>query len=239
MLTDGCEWSFYLPGGLGSYEDRRVYRLQIDDREPAKCEQMLSRYFSGERVRNQSAFEAAQRDDRDAARRREAAGNLPRAWRELTADAHDQLLEALTDKAEALCGYKPAPDEVTRFLRGLRPAAGSDLDRAATSPNLSSEPPSGTISAQVPPAPGAIKVSIDRSSTYSLHGQPRTAPNASETFVEILRAVGAGHEDKLRARARAVSGTKINHIGRFPQEINAAKPHLARAWKSLRAGPWA
>ena len=29
-----ANWSFYLPGGQGSYDDRRVYRLQLDDRSP-------------------------------------------------------------------------------------------------------------------------------------------------------------------------------------------------------------
>ena len=36
VLTDGREWSFYLPSGQGSYEDRRVYRLQLDDRKSAE-----------------------------------------------------------------------------------------------------------------------------------------------------------------------------------------------------------
>lgn len=230
VLTDGREWSFYLPGGLGSYEDRRVYRLQIDDRETAKCEQMLVRYLSRERVRDQSAFEDAQRDHRDAARRREAAGILPKAWRELTADAHDQLLEALTDKAEALCGYRPAQDEVVRFLRGLRPGSESVLEKARVSHLQSSSKAERHANARTHlGVPASPRVITDRSVTYSLRGEACTAPNASVALVEILRAIVAGHEEKLPELARAVSGTKINHIGRSPQDINPAKPHLARA----------
>ena len=121
VLTDGREWSFYLPGEHGSYEDRRVYRLQLNDREPAKCEQMLLRYLSRDRVQDQSAFEDAQRDHRDATRNREAVNLLPKAWREVADEAHDQVVDALTDKAEALCGYKPATAEVVAFLRMLAP----------------------------------------------------------------------------------------------------------------------
>lgn len=231
VLTDGREWSFYLPGGVGSYEDRRVYRLQIDDREPAKCEQMLIRYLSRERIRDQSAFDDAQRDHRDAARRREAAGILPGAWRELTTDAHDQLLEALTDKAEALCGYKPAQDEVVRFLRRLRPVVDSDLQyTVAPTPLSSSKQPLDRAPPSLGPAhPPARAVTTDKQVTYALFGQSRTAPNASVALVEILRALVVGHEEKLPELARAVAGTKINHIGRSPREINPAKPHLARA----------
>jgi len=230
ILTDGREWSFYLPGGLGSYEERRVYRLQIDDREPAKCEQMLVRYLSRDRVRDQSAFEDAQRDHRDAARKREATEILPRAWRELTAEAHDQLLEALTDKTEALCGYKPAQDEVIRFVRGLVPArslhGGSTAMPSPPTPELTL-PHSRDPVVAIPES--SSTVSPDKSVAYALWGQRCVAPNASVALVEILRALVTGHENRLPELARAVSGTKINHIGRSPQEINPAKPHLARA----------
>jgi predicted type IV restriction endonuclease len=67
VLTDGREWSFYVPGGQGSYEDRRVYRLQLDDREPEECSRVLNRYLARDRVRDHSAFEDAQSDYRDAA----------------------------------------------------------------------------------------------------------------------------------------------------------------------------
>ncbi|MEO7026089.1 MAG: hypothetical protein ABI056_00885, partial [Caulobacteraceae bacterium] len=49
VLTDGRDWSFYLPSAQGSYEDRRVYRLQLDDRDPAECERVLQRYLAAER----------------------------------------------------------------------------------------------------------------------------------------------------------------------------------------------
>ncbi len=231
VLTDGREWSFYLPSGHGSYEDRRVYRLQIDDREPSKCEQMLTRYLSRDRVRDQSAFEDAQKDHRDAARRREATGVLPRAWRELTTDPHDQLIEALTDKAEALCGYKPANDEVLRFLRALRPEVPinkpvtKESSKSALQESTLLEPDADTNLA--PPA--SAVTSSSKAITYVLYGQQCTAANASVALVEILRALVADHEERIPEIASAVSGTKINHIGRSPAEINPAKPHQARA----------
>ena len=80
VLTDGREWSFYLPSGQGTYEDRRVYRLQIDDRAPEDSESSLQRYLSRDRVRSGAAFEAALQDYRDAAAKREAARVIPAAW---------------------------------------------------------------------------------------------------------------------------------------------------------------
>ncbi len=237
VLTDGREWSFYIPSGQGSYEDRRVYRLQLDDREPAKCEQMLVRYLSRERVRDQSAFEDAQRDHRNAAQRREAAGILPRAWRELTAEAHDQLLEALTDKTEALCGYKPAQDEVIAFLRTLQShgsVTGADPSPRPEKPvtSVRRAPPSPPVVAHLDKADvveTGPATPADRSVRYVLEGQEYTAPNASLALVEILRAIVGRDPTRLPDLARAVSGTKVNHIANSPTAINPAKPHLARA----------
>lgn len=235
VLTDGREWSFYLPGGHGSYEDRRVYRLQLDDREPAKCEQMLQRYLSRERVRDQSAFEDAQRDHRDATRNREAVNLLPRAWREIAEEAHDQVVEALTDKAEALCGYKPAAAEVIAFLRTLAPSSVGHVPQPAHKSAVDVTMRSGQ-SAPIVENPKSTSAptkgqatSTYRSVTYVLDGREYTVPNASVALVEILSAIVTRDVSRIPELARAVSGTKVNHIARTPAEINPAKPHLARA----------
>lgn len=234
VLTDGREWSFYLPAGHGSYEDRRVYRLQLDDREPAKCEQMLQRYLSRERVRDQSAFEDAQRDHRDATRNREAVNLLPRAWRELADEAHDQVVEALTDKAEALCGYKPAAAEVIAFLRTLKPGSVGREQALADQSSFNvraltvhSIPSAGTAKV-APAAKPQEAVATDRTVTYVLQGREYKVANASVALVEILTAIVASDRARIPELARAVSGTKVNHIARTPAEINPAKPHLAR-----------
>lgn len=146
VLTDGREWSFYLPSGQGSYEDRRVYRLQLDDRDPEECQSILKRYLASDRVRSGMAFEDAQRDYTDAAGRRGAAKALPRAWRELLAEPEELLLELVADKAEALCGFRPLATDVLAFLRSLGSPAGASLVLRA-SPLASSVPdPSPSIS---------------------------------------------------------------------------------------------
>ena len=44
VLTDGRTWSFYLPAEQGSYEDRRVYKLDLFERPPAEAAETLCRY---------------------------------------------------------------------------------------------------------------------------------------------------------------------------------------------------
>ena len=38
ILTDGQEWSFYLPGEQGRYDERRVYKPDLLEREISEAE---------------------------------------------------------------------------------------------------------------------------------------------------------------------------------------------------------
>lgn len=51
ILTYGCEWSFYLPSGYGSYDDRRVYRLDLLERSGEDACRIFDRYLDFERVK--------------------------------------------------------------------------------------------------------------------------------------------------------------------------------------------
>jgi predicted type IV restriction endonuclease len=59
VLTDGKTWSFYLPAEQGSYEDRRVYKLDLFERPPTEAAETLRRYLARERVESGEALEAA------------------------------------------------------------------------------------------------------------------------------------------------------------------------------------
>ena len=45
VLTDGQTWSFYLPAEQGSYEDRRVYKLDLTERTIEESVEKLNRYL--------------------------------------------------------------------------------------------------------------------------------------------------------------------------------------------------
>ncbi|GIV86872.1 MAG: hypothetical protein KatS3mg054_0901 [Chloroflexus sp.] len=56
VLTDGQEWSFYLPGEQGRYDERRVYKLDLLEREIEEAVSRLERYLQYERVCSGEAF---------------------------------------------------------------------------------------------------------------------------------------------------------------------------------------
>lgn len=224
VLTDGREWSFYLPSGQGSYEDRRVYRLQLDDREPAECERVLHRYLARERVRDQSAFEDAQRDYRDAAGKREAAGALHRAWTELLEEVDGLVPQAVADKAEALCGFRPGDDDVRRFLQTLQPQASAKV-APVSSPRPVAAGGEGTSASAAAPRRGKSSDPIQ----FTLLGKQLETPTAALALLEILRALVARDPDRVGTLSAALRKRSRSLIDRSPELINPNRPDLAEA----------
>jgi hypothetical protein len=59
ILTDGQEWNFFLPGEQGDYGERRVYKLDIVERDLPECVLRLNRYLNHDAVVSGAAIEAA------------------------------------------------------------------------------------------------------------------------------------------------------------------------------------
>ncbi len=238
VLTDGKEWSFYLPSGQGSYDDRRVYRLQLDDRDLDECERVLLRYLSFERVKSGNAFEDAQRDYRNLANRREAKEGLPKAWSELISEGEELLLELIADKAETITGFRPSLNDVGTFLSQMVPSSQSPVTTTRKRQNDQTNHSPSPVSPPEITRLGKVSLSdqntrgggpSSRAVTYTIFGSTRSAANANEAFVDILSTLADRDPARLPQLAEAVKGRSRNHIARSAAEIYPARPDLARA----------
>ena len=117
ILTDGREWNFFLPGEQGDYGERRVYKLDIVDRDVKECSERLERYLLHSAVTSGAAIQAARDDYRNVSKDRQMLAALPKAWHQIIADEDEMLLEIVADRVESLCGFKPSPDMVATFLK--------------------------------------------------------------------------------------------------------------------------
>jgi predicted type IV restriction endonuclease len=154
VLTDGREWHFYLPAGQGQYQERRVYKLDLIERDIDEAEARLTRYLAYSAVTSGAAQRAAQDDYAGLRKDREIAATVPVAWRKLLDEKDELLVDLISDQVESLCGYKPDPDVVTRFLteqaRSLPATTTPPAGNAAKSP-----PKAQPVAAQPRPAPVA------------------------------------------------------------------------------------
>ena len=122
LLTDGRQWDFYLPSGMGSYEERLVHRLDLLERAPQEIEDRLIRYLAYDRVGNKQAMRDAQDDYESSSKSKRAAKSIPEAWRELLSEAdelHSMLIDILSEKTQNICGLKPPPEQVRTYLGSL------------------------------------------------------------------------------------------------------------------------
>ncbi len=91
ILTDGQEWNFFLPGEQGDYGERRVYKLDIVERDLTECVSRLNRYLKYEDIISGKAIAAAREDYRNVSRERQMKSTLPEAWIKLVAEEDDLL----------------------------------------------------------------------------------------------------------------------------------------------------
>ena len=157
ILTDGQEWNFFLPAEQGDYTERRVYKLDMVERDVAESDARLERYLSYAQVSSGAAIAAAREDYKNVSRSRQMLSTLPEAWAKLVAEEDELLLELLADKVESLCGFKPDVDTVARFLRdnvGLRGSSQSVAQGPRTPPSTPTPPaPAPTSRPNSAPSP--------------------------------------------------------------------------------------
>ena len=132
VLTDGKTWSFYLPAEQGSYEDRRVYKLDLFERPPAEAGSTLERYLAQRHVESGEALDTARKEYKNRNRKVQARTAIPEAWRELVGKGDELLVELLAGAVESKSGVRPDDDDVADFLISLgRPVIAEPAIRSA------------------------------------------------------------------------------------------------------------
>lgn len=229
ILTDGQEWNFFLPGEQGAYGERRVYKLDIVERDVSECVSRLNRYLNYDAIVSGAAITAAREDYRNVSRDRQMKATLPKAWTELVEDEDDLLLELIADRVESLCGYKPDPDTVAKFLKesvSLRPIAGASTPPPIRLPTPPAQPRG--------PAPSSTSIG------FALDGQHHSARNARDVLVSAFEALAKRDPSFLdRFATLPKHGRTRRFLARTPEELYPGRPDLARDHSvQLSSGWW-
>ena len=221
ILTDGPEWHFYLPAEQGDYEERRVYKLDLVEREIGEIVRRLERYLKYDAVCSGEAVAAARRDYKDVARDRLTKDTLPQAWAKLIEEEDELLLELVADRVESLCGYKPDPDTVASFLKTPVALRGTPVPIPPSPPPPPKSPPPAKPWTPTSPSTQGIGFSLD--------GQWRSARNAREVLYSVFRKFAERDSTFLeRFAALPRHGSKRRYLARSPEVLYPNRPDLAR-----------
>lgn len=232
ILTDGREWNFFLPAEAGDYGERRVYSLDLIERDVEESVRRFERYLKYEAVCSGVALTAARDDYQDVARSRQIRDALPQAWLKLVEEEDELLLEILADRVESLCGYKPDLDTVARFLaQNLQFPARSTTPLAfkAAAPLHAVAPITEKTAQGAPSTTGFVFL-----------GQFSPSRNARDVLVSVIEAFATRDPTFLE---RFVSlprhGRTRRYIALDRNELYPGRPDLVQEHSyQLRSGYW-
>jgi hypothetical protein len=231
ILTDGHEWHFFLPAEQGDYGERRVYKLDIVERDIDEIARRLERYLKYEAVCSGAAIESARADYKDVARDRLIKTKLPEAWSKLIQDEDELLLELVAERVESLCGYKPDPDIVASFLRTNVILRSSPikvpLSKPEPTPIQKSEP-------HLPP------VTPSQNIGFSIDGKWHPARNAKDVLVNVFLSLDKRDPNFLeRFAALPRHGSRRRYLSRTTEELYPGRLDLVRSHSfELKPGWW-
>ena len=244
ILTDGREWNFFLPGEQGDYGERRVYKLDIVDRDVNECAERLERYLLHSAVTSGAAIQAARDDYRNVSKDRQMLAALPKAWNQIIADEDEMLLEIVADRVESLCGFKPGPDMVATFLKNSV-AGRTSPPVSQARPVIRATPPllppsvSDTAKTVLQPAHASVgradlthyTVAPHGRTGFSFEGQFHPARNAIDTLRQVFdlfikrdptfgdRFAGL----PMRGRTRRYLARNVNELYRDRPDLGSIK----------------
>ena len=193
-LTDGLIWWLYLPTAVGSWEQRRFYRIDFREQNAAQAASALHRFTSREGLVGGTALDEARWEFESQERDRRVRATLQDAWRQVLCDPESLLPKLLTEKVKEISGDLPDRETVTEFLQGVSGAR-----------NPAPEPlPSPTPT----PAPAQKDFSRRRPKAFWLHENRYEATQWSEVLRgvcdQLAKEAGAAFDD----RVLSLSGSK-------------------------------
>ena len=267
VLTDGREWSFFLPAGEGSYDKRRVCKLDLSASDSAESVRRFERYLRYDAVRSGAARKAAQDDYQDVLRERRARHRerqineaLPQAWAKLVVEKDESLLGVIAECVEDLCGYKPITDTVARFLQELVHQTGARSPHTPARPSTPSEPPpapeeTGPADVTLPqplnmgpagvPLPQPL-TSPPTSSTgmpagigFVLFGQFYSCRTQRDVLIQVFETLTERDSSFIKEFAALPQhGRTRRYIALDRSELYPGSPHLAQESRQLSSGHW-
>lgn len=226
VLTDGGTWSFYLPAEQGSYEDRRVFKLDLLEHDSSQSATILRRYLNREDVVSGVSLESARKEYRDKSRRGVAREAIPGAWHELVAKGDDLLTDLIAEAVESKAGVRPDDDDIADFLLSLGQAHGPQIAK----PGSSVTPANKTLRHPTQLVHG----------TLTLRGKSCAYASAKEAMLIVLETLARDDPTFLErcSRHREFNGRKRRHIAKTLEDLYPGRPDLQESHHDSLPGGW-
>jgi hypothetical protein len=233
VLTDGQEWSFFLPGEQGDYQERCVYKLDLIARAESESVRIFERYLKYDEVASGRSFDNAKSDYRTVNKSRQINDTLPLAWQQLLRDQDELLVELLSDRVATICGYKPEPQVVADFIQKVATSAASPRPVAVY------QTPPGMHQPATAPQLSPLDTAEPQFSSFTLGGQRYDERSAIDTMLRVFEVFSARDPNFLeRYAALPKHGKKRRFLARNKVDLYPGRPDLGEEYSVSRFGGW-
>jgi len=228
ILTDGQEWSSFLPGEQGAYHERCVYKLDLVVRGVDECCRIFERYLKRSEVTSGAAIVNAKDDYKNVSKNRQIEKALPQAWTDLLKEQDEILVELVADKVETLCGFKPEPDVVRSYLDSLLRPQPPNTPKSPVAPERATK-----RDAAIP-----LKDS-DNFSGFTLNGKPYKEGSAIDTMFRVFEVLSQRDAKFLERYAGLPKhGRKRRYMARDKMELYPGRKDLCEDYSQQKFGGW-
>lgn len=227
VLTDGREWSFFLPSGQGSYDERRFARLDLIDDEPAYAAETCEKYLNFDRVKSGEARRQAERDYEAFRRQKEAASNYASVWRRLLAGPDPLLLDLFSEEVGSETGVRPEPESAARFIRGQAQAAVASPGR-----------PKRTKPKRRKAAPAPAKVGPHDPPSFTFRRETETFKTGAQVLVAVFEKLASLDPDFCRRYSEQHRGKVRRYVAESRDLLYPGRPEPAGGAQRLPGGWW-
>ncbi len=231
VLTDGRIWNFYLPSGQGDYQERRLFRLDIVERELSECCETLTRYLDFGRVQNGSSRVDAAKEYADNFQNKKIKQLVPKVWKDLLAEPDALICDALIEAVEAEGGKRPTREDVAEFLK-----AQSSIVAVAP-PSKPTKAPPAYSSSSSPVAKQSQNTTQDIG--FRLQDEEwQRFKNGKLCYLAIIRELARRYPDFLQRFKNAKTKGKREWVSRSREELFPDQPKLQESELNDIGGGW-
>lgn len=230
VLTDGQEWHFYLPGESGTYQERRVYLLDLLERDIEECDKRLKRYLSWQGVKSGQCIKFAREDYNHITINRDIKRLMPDAWNSLVKEDDPTLIDLIAEKVETLCGYKPRIETVSHFLSKMLFGEQSGYSKPNSPPDLKN------IGKEHHPHQEEKK----KDYSFDLQGQNFKYRSSIDVLIQVVEKLSSQDEEFCeRFVARPKHSRKRRYIARDKYDLYPGRRDLCENnSRQIKSGYW-
>ena len=225
-LTNGLLWWLYLPRAEGRWKQRRFYRIDLHEEDPASTAAALHRFLNHDRLLDGSALQEAQREFDSQERDRRLRSALQEAWNRVLRDRDGLLRDLLSETVHDIAGSVPDHEMLDEFLATVSGNENGDPEPVLPGRGGKVPPvrPERTDSRQTPPPGSKKRRRGARPTAFWLDGNRHEVSSWRHLVVQLCERLATEHGPPFADRVCQLRGRNRPYFSTAAEDLRDPIP---------------